>query len=115
MAWKLRSLGWDGASSLGGMDVNNKFSYFYLHLSMYHLEEIVIANGHPLAGDDSILEKGNHNLGKFKSMVFHTKGEEEQWVRLTRKRLGDEGEEADIAMRSQSTKKSVYHGASHAT
>ena len=81
--------------------VNNKFSYFYLHLSMYHLEEIIIANGHPLAGDDSILEKGNHNLGKFKRMVFHTKGNEEEWVRKTRKRVRGSEDDSDSDDESQ--------------
>lgn len=51
--------------------VNNKVKYFYIHLSMYHLKDIIVINGHPLLGDDAIQEISNKETLKLKPLLFH--------------------------------------------
>ena len=51
--------------------VNNSINYYYVHFSIYHLKEVIVTNGHPLLGDDSIQEISNKEMKSFKDLVFH--------------------------------------------
>jgi hypothetical protein len=53
--------------------VNNSIKYYYVIFSIYHhhLKEVIVANGHPLLGDDSIQEINNKEMKAFKGSVFH--------------------------------------------
>ena len=50
--------------------VANSINYYYLHWVYAHIREKIVACGHPLNGDDSVLEKGNNNAGRLKRTVF---------------------------------------------
>ena len=50
--------------------VNNSIFYYYLHLTFAHLRQLIIDNGHPLAGCDSILEKGNNDAKTLKRTIM---------------------------------------------
>ena len=51
--------------------MNNSIKYYYVHFSIYHLKEVIVTNGHPLLGDDSIQEISNKEMKAFKDLVFH--------------------------------------------
>ena len=50
--------------------VNGRIFYYYLHWVYAHLKETIVDNGHPLAGCDTVLEKGNNDAGRLKHTIF---------------------------------------------
>ena len=49
----------------------NTATLAYMHVSMAHLEELTMANGHPHTGDDELLEVGHRPAKKIKEMTYH--------------------------------------------
>ena len=44
--------------------------HYYCHVAFAHTEEILVESGHMMAGNDEVLEKGNHTIKEYKRMTF---------------------------------------------
>ena len=49
---------------------NESCGHYYSHVSLAHLEELVVEHGHLQAGNDEVLEKGNRDMKRFRDMTY---------------------------------------------
>ena len=44
--------------------------HYYCHVAFVHIQEILEESGHMMAGNDEVLEKGNHTIKEYKRLTF---------------------------------------------
>jgi hypothetical protein len=44
--------------------------HYYCHVAFAHIQEILVESGHMMAGNDEVLEKGNHTIKEYKRLTF---------------------------------------------
>ena len=90
--------------------VGNRIYYYYLHWIFAHIKESIVENGHPLAGDDSVLEKGNNDAGNLKHTIYWGGSDvaSKRRIQVTRQRvtIGADGQEVKVA--SQVTRENAH-------
>ena len=94
--------------------VGNRIYYYYLHFVFAHIKENIVTNGHPLAGCDTVLEKGNHDAKKHKRTVYWGGSDvaENRTLKVTKYRV-TVGANGETTKQSSTFSRENAHGSSY--